>query len=281
MRRILVISIFFIPFALFSQSDMSSCFRLKTINEQIGINLVTLTDPYLSPLKYSGSGLTYSYSGRRFLLKDNTFLSSEERFSLLAGMLLNPQNTSEMEIAQGTYSWGVHRHFPINDMFQILAGGNASGLLGVKYLARNVNNPANVDFAVNINLSVLLRYKFAFGNFKYNLQLRLESPVLGCMFAPPLGASYYEMFYLGNLSNAFHFSSLHNRLGLEYGCTVSFPLRIATIFLDINSNFLTYKANNMLYKFNNSAISIGWKYDLYIFSGTKNSAPSNFLKTDF
>jgi hypothetical protein len=278
--RLNFITLFFIPFALCSQNNLDSLFRLKTVTEQIGFEFVTLTDAYLSPLEYSGNGLNYSYSGRKFLLNKNRYLSSEERFSLRAGMLLNPPKTALMQTVQGAYSWGLHRHLRVSGDFQILAGGNVSGLLGAKYLARNVNNPVNVDLAVNLNLSVILRHSLVFGKFRTDLQLRLETPIIGAMFAPPLGSSYYEMFDIGNMSNTLHFSSLHNRRGLEYDCRISFPMRVATLFVDIGSNALKYKANDMLYKFDTYSVSIGWKYDLYVFSGTKKPAPSNFLSTE-
>jgi hypothetical protein len=275
------ILVFFIPFFLYSQSDTAAHFRLKSVTGQTGFNFITLNDPYLSPLQYRGNGLNINHSGHRFLFDDNAGWSSEERLSLLAGILYNPSNTSAMALLEGAASWGIHRRWQAGDKFRILAGGNLGGLLGVKYIARNVNNPVNADFAVNINLSTLLQYKFVFRKLKFNTQLRLELPALGCMFVPHQGASYYEMFDIGNLSNAFHFTSLHNRRGLEYGFSIAFPLRKSTLVADIAGNILRYKANSMLYKFDTSSISIGWKYDLYIFSGTKKTAPNNFLSTEF
>jgi hypothetical protein len=276
----IVFVVFLFPFALFAQNDTLSYFRLKTVSENIGFNFLTLTDPYLSPLEYSGNGLNYNHSSRRFLFDNNTRLSRENRSSLLIGMLYNPTSTASMSVVQGTYSWGMHHHFYASKNTHFLVGGNVNGMLGAKYIARNVNNPVNADFAVNLNLSALFRQNLSFGKFKCNLQLRAESPVIGAMFVPPLGASYYEMFDVGSPNNAFHFSSFHNKFGLEYGLALFFPLRSSTLFVDINKNSLLYQTDYATYTFDCLSVSIGWKYDLYIFAGTKKPAPRNFLSTD-
>ena len=76
----------------------------------------------------------------------------------------------------------------------------------------------NILSSVNHNCHRTLKLNYSF-----------EAPILGCMFVPMGGASYYEMFDLGNLDNAVHFSSLHNKQGYDNTLSMVVPFKHSTL----------------------------------------------------
>lgn len=151
----------------------------------------------------------------------------------------------------------------------------------LKTLSRNVNNPVNVDLASNINFSAKVAYDIRLRRRTLRLKYSFETPFWGIMFVPMGGASYFEMFELGNLSNAVHFSSLHNKQGYDSALRIDIPFRHSSWQFGISSNVLTYKANGMVFNRSISSLEIAWVYDLYIFRGMKDKAPNNFIKPNF
>lgn len=269
-----------LTFKISAQNVTQQKYSLISASDQFGFTSLSILDPYLSPLVYSGVGMKFEHAERRFFSPENTRLSMEGKIRALAGMTLNPEYTASTTYIGANYSWGMHYHFQILDDLQILAGGTADAVFGFKSNARNVNNPINLDMATNLNLSGVARYDFKTRRRTLRLSYALEIPVLGCMYVPYGGASYYEMFGLGNLSDAFHFSSLHNKLGSSGSLMLDVPFKHSTWRFGINSSDLKYQANNLVFKQNEFSLMIGCKYDLHIFAGTKTPAPSNFISTD-
>ncbi len=265
---------------LFAQKEDVSKYRLINTSNLFGVSSMELLDPYLSPMTYSGVGINYEHSGQKFFSAENTHLSMEGKFQAAAAYTTNPQQTAAMIYMGGTYSWGMFYHFRPASRLQLLAGGNADVGIGYKYLPRNVNNPVNIDLASNLNIAGKVRYDIPFRRWPVRLNYEIEIPVLGCMFVPQEGASYYEMFQLGSLSNVFHLSSVHNKLASVKKLIFDLPFKHSTFRLGIDVAKLKYKANDMVFKQNNFSLQIGFKYDLYVFSGRKGMAPDNFISSD-
>ena len=262
---------------VFSQPNNDSKYLLINANDRIGFSLLDLTDPYLSPLTYSGFGLNYEHSSAQFFSLDNNRLSKEGRFNGWGGLAVNPQYSASMLYAGAKYSWGMFYHLSILPQFNIKVGGNADIDFGYKNLARNVNNPVNVDLAVNLNFAAKASYAIPIRRRTIMINYELESPLMGCMFVPLGGASYFEMFQLGSLTNSVHFSSLHNKLGFTNQLSLAYPFKHSTWQIGVKSSELKYQANNMLFKRNMYSINIGFKYDLTVFSGRLNAASKKFI----
>ena len=56
------------------------------------------------------------------------------------------------------------------------------------------------------------------------LRYQVNVPMIGLMFSPHYGQSYYEIFSLGNSSGVIQFTSLHNQPSLRQMLSVDLPI---------------------------------------------------------
>lgn len=273
--------IFFIVFGtkVVAQSDPEQKFLLTQVSNATELSEIQLTDPYLSPITYSGLGIGFHSESSRFFSPDNTHYSYLNEWKITGGVLLNPTFSSSMLYAAGNYQWGARYHFRFQHGFQLLAGSSCDLDLGIKDVSRNVNNPVNIDLASSINFIALGRYDLTMKRKTIRIELSVKSPLLGCMYVPLSGASYYEMFSLGNLSNAVHFSSLYNKRGIDARLTVDVPFKRVIWKFGLQYSELKYKANDMVFNRNSWGIVVGTSFDAIHFGGRKMKAPENFMST--
>ena len=177
------------------------------------------------------------------------------------------------------YSFGVNYHFRLKNQLMILAGGSWDIHAGGKYLARNVNNPFSLDLYTNLNAVAEIQYPFRLLKQDFTARYGAQTPLLGCMFVPMQGITYYELSMLKNLDTALHFSSPHNRHGWSHYLSLDIPLKFSTIQLNIQHEYLKYTANELVFKKNGLNFSVGTVVDLHVFSGKKRKYPANFIRS--
>lgn len=281
MKKYVLVSLaVFLSSVISAQNPDDQKHLLTSKTNTFGLATFHFTDPYLSPLTYSGSGFDFNHESRRFLSLRTTNISIQNKFYLATGITHNPAKTGSMLYFGANYSLGMHYHFRPAKELQLLAGGSWDVDFGFKDLTRNVNNPVNLDMATNLNLSGVAKYDFPLFRRTLRLQLAVETPVLGWLFVPTAGASYYEMFELGNHSNITHFSSIINKRGLNPKLTVDVPFARSTWRFGLSYQALKYKANDMVFKRNTFSLLVGTTMDVISFSGRKKQAPRNFISTN-
>ena len=280
MKKIILFCLIFISQSAYNQSLLDRNYLLTTKHYTLSFSSLSLIDPYLSPLTYNGIGIRLDNDSRRFLSPENTNISTQNRLKLNAGLLLNPALTASMMYLGLNEGWGLEYNFqPVNGI-KFSAGGLWDIDFGFKDLQRNVNNPVNIDLSSNLNLTGIARYDIHLRKKVLKLQLTLQSPVLGCMFVPMGGASYYDMFELNNLNNAVHFSSLINKRGINQSLSVEVPFNRSIWHFGFGFDQLKYSANDLVFVKNEFRILAGITFDRAIFAGRKNKAPLNFMSTN-
>jgi len=280
MKKQLFLLLSFLITVASAQNPDDKKYLLTTNINTFELSTVSFLDPYLSPIIYSGIGMQYNHQIRSFLKPEQTNISVQSKLNLDISVSLNPQSTSMMMFMGANYSWGMHYHFRVQNGFQLLAGALWDVDFGFKEMPRNVNNPVNLDMATNLNLSGIAMYNFPLFTKTLRLQLTAQTPLLGYMFVPMGGASYYEMFELGNMSNTFHLSSPINKRGLNSSLTVAVPFNKSVWNFGFKYFTLKYTANDMVFDKNELSLVIGTTFDAANFSGRKNKAPKNFLSTN-
>lgn len=264
-----------------AQQPADKDYLLTSFTTQYGWSVLDLTDGYLSDLPYSGYGLQFSATSRRFANPENDRLSMRTDFSLNAGAVMNQPQSASISYVGANVGYGLQVHFKPLRNLQLLVGGEGDAEMGLKAYSRDVNNAGNMDLALNLNLAATLRYDLNVWHRPIRLQADLRTPLLGLMFVPVRGESYSEIYYLHSYDNLFHLTSLHNKNGLNIKYLIQVPLKHSVLNIGFQTDYLKYRANNMVFVRNITSMQVGATYDLVLFGGRKNAAPAHFISSEW
>lgn len=208
---------------------------------------MTLHDDYLSPLDHYGWKTQLNFDYGRFFQKHPKQLAWYNRWNVGYGEVINRSGTVRLNTVSASAAYGVRYFFyPIKN-FEVAVGGVASADFMVKFGSRNVNNPASGDGSLTIGAAAHVGYLVEHNRFIMKLSYELETPLLGAMFVPEMGESYYEM-WLGNLHNVAHFASVHNNLSVRGNVNVDFVLKHCTLRLQMQHHQAAWHANNLKFR---------------------------------
>ena len=182
---------------LFALAPLVSQAQEPTSSHLIGVGNSRILDTYITQEKFSGIGFSYLYIKERAkpvkqwnnLIEHEIDLSSTKDRSRDANML------------EGNYNlyWGRYRQWQcFGDRLQLQAGGLANANLGFLYNMTGSNNPAQARLSLNVMPAAVATYRFPLFNQQFQLRYELNVPLVGIMFSPNYGQSYYEIFNRGN-----------------------------------------------------------------------------------
>jgi len=254
---------------------------LTSVTTQFGWSALRLNDAYLSDLQYSGYGMQFNNTTHRFLNTGNTLFSQRTDVTINAGVAMNQPQSASISYFGGNVGYGLQAHFKPLRNLQLLVGGEMDAELGVKGYSRDVNNAGNMDLATNLNLAATIRYNLRVWKSTLRLQADFQTPLLGLMFVPVRGESYSEIYYLHSYENLFHFTSLHNKNGLNARYLVQIPLKHTILNVGIHTEYVKYAANDMVFRRNITSLQVGATYDLVLFGGRKHPAPAGFISSEW
>jgi hypothetical protein len=264
--------------SLMAQESDKTLYALSTATQRAGISYVSIADPYLSSLQYSGWGATIEWTEQRFLNPQTRLFSVVNRLTGLAAQTYNPAQTATINMMHGNYSWGMLYNYRYFNTLVLLAGTTAQADFGFKANSRNVNNPYNMDLAISLNAVLGARYSLETRKRTIDFTSGFESPIAGVMFVPYPGLSYYEMYTSGKYSEAVFLSSLHNRQGAKLSFAVDIPFRRSTLHMAYRFHQLNYKGSGPVFRFSENALMLGITYDVFRTSGRSMRFPGNFIR---
>ena len=206
--KLFMIIAFVLPLTAAAQSHM------------IGIGPSRILDTYISQEKFSGVVITYLYirAGKKpnkrwqnniehevdlSKTRDRSHTTSmlEGNYNLYWGRVATVASmtsrtsrssmTSRTSMASRTSRSSIPR-------FHLQAGLAANVNLGFLYDMSTSNNPAQARFALNLMPVGIATYGFNIKEQHFSLRYELNLPLVGLMFSPNYGQSYYEIFSRGN-----------------------------------------------------------------------------------
>ena len=211
----------------------------------LGLGHANLLDSYLSPLEYKGMQFNMMHEYRRTLDWNNnlgTFRSTLQANGSAAsawGGLPDMWSGDLNYDAVWQYSILGSDETPLC----IKLGGGAGTTFGGTYVTHGGNNPAQAHVQLRLLGSFTAHYNFTklcLQNRRLkHLKLRYHAdlPLLGGMFSPEFGQSYYELsqglsghnIVLTHPVNAF---SLRQQLGVDFGFSDKSPYKFRVTYLN-------------------------------------------------
>ena len=231
----------------------------KTItnSQLIGIGKTQILDTYLSPEKYQGQEVTYlSHTIRDY---DGKPLSKLIRHQGTFAQVHNRANNAN-ELAgmyYFSYGWLYNWHFFSNQLI-VKAGGSIEANLGFVYNTRNSNNPAQARAALNISPTAAAEYHFYIKRLPFAVRYEFAVPLVGAMFSPNYGQSYYEIFSRDNYDHNIVFTHPGNIPSLRHMFTADFTLWHQTFRIGYLGNYQQARVNHLKQHQYSHAFLIGW-----------------------
>lgn len=156
-------------------------------------------DTYLSPVKYSGWRVGFSYQRLQSMKFAPENWLMHLQLDIDVDRTQNLTGNAAMWYAGFDVSWGMLRRWKLPEGFSIGVGPALAVNLGCLYLDRNGNNPASAKAAITANAAAYCAWNGRILNRPVTLRYQASSPVTGAFFSPDYGELYYEI-YLGNHS---------------------------------------------------------------------------------
>ena len=172
--------------------------QAQTSTHMVGVGPTKILDTYLTPEKFSGTGLTYLY------IKDYAHDDSVRLWTTTIEHELDFSSTKDRSgnanDLEGTYNlyWGRYYNLRPTPSLRLQLGAAANANLGFVYNMTSSNNPAQARAAINIMPCAKAAYDFSLASQQFTVSYGLMVPLVGVMFSPNYGQSYYEIFTTGN-----------------------------------------------------------------------------------
>ena len=190
-----------------------------------GVGTANVFDTYLSPQAYKGIDFRISRESLRMLRRGGgDQWSRQVFFQADLGYTHNKVDNNNTLSMLANWNYGLHRHFPLTHNLRLLAGGVADLNGGFVYNLRNGNNPAQARAYINLDASGMLLWDLRLAQRPLQLRYQLNLPLVGLMFMPEYGQSYYEIFSLGHADGVVNFTSLHNQPSLRQMVSADYPV---------------------------------------------------------
>lgn len=168
----------------------------------LGLGHNHLLDTYLSPLNYAGMSLSVAYRSERQSRWVRSGRLTQWWYVQAAYTDANKAvGAGTMHDGEIALTYGLHYNrllWQADDFSALRLGiGPALGLhLGGTYNDRNGNNPAQARVAIDLGLSAVADYRFRLLGTRWQWHTQAELPLVGLMFTPHYGESYYQLFAL-------------------------------------------------------------------------------------
>ena len=249
--------------------NISPGFKATERRNMLIIGTANSLDTYLSPLTYRGTELRFT---------SQTVHNRKERnwtHTLTHGLRLarETMRTNDGVRLEGGYdlscSWQrkiVNRTVGYWGRLMVTAGAGVDATVGFRYNAQNSNNPAQAEAAVCFTPAMAADWRFFLVSPKSGrrraLGLRYEAavPLVGMMFSPAFGQSYYEIFSRGNYDHNLCTIWVGNAPSLRQRLLFNFKLLKRHFFIGYEGDYRQAKVNDIKYHRYTNAAVLGWQW---------------------
>lgn len=219
--------------------------RYRTHATLIGIGRTNLLETYLTPLEYTGPEVRLMRETQRMTRMAGGRISVQHR---VEGNVAYAQSPSKDDKEWAGYvAWNIQWHYNWTPApgLTLMAGGGPELGCGFVYNTHQGNNPAQAKAAIHLKASVAARYRFRLWGYPFTVRYQADAPLLGGMFSPNYGQSYYELFSLGHYDHNVRFTHVGNAPCMTHLLTLDFPLAGATLRTGYLCDIRQSRVNNL------------------------------------
>ena len=235
----------------------------------VGAGFANVFDTYLSPLEYKGAEVRFLFENLRMTGLMDGKVSAQHIFQVSFDYTKNPSKSVKSYSGLINWSYALHYQQTYGRKFKLLFGPMAEVNGGFIYNQRNSNNPAQAKAYASLGGSAMAIYKFHIRRTPLTLRYQANLPLLGIMFSPEYGESYYEIFGLRNGGKNVLFTSVHNMPSLRQMLTLDCPVGRTILRLGYLCDIQQSKVNNLKSHTYSHDFMIGVVRNLSFFKGKK------------
>jgi hypothetical protein len=210
-----------------------------------GIGRINELDTYLSPQEYTGTQFSVQRQHTRATRLRNLPLEME---NLLQGTFSYTKSpTEDGKNISGMVHWGFSWRYrwQVADRLTLALGPGAAIHGGFCYNTRNGNNPAQARLNADINAVGTATWKVRLCHKDLTLHYRAELPLLGLMFSPNYGQSYYEIFSLGHYDHNVCLTHPFQAFSIDQMLTADLPLGSQLLRMGYLFTMRQYQVNHL------------------------------------
>jgi hypothetical protein len=232
MKRLPFLLLFLLSVSAFAQTEYEPVSGRGPTERAflVGVGKTNQLDTYLSPMEYTGLQVSLLTQSERMTHLAQRHISFQSTFFGAFTSTDNPAGTASYYGARLAYDAGWHYHYSPLTGLDLKGGALIGADLGFLYNDRNGNNPAQGYFDAGLSLSAGANYSFSLRRLPLRAGYQADLPMIGLMFCPEFGESYYEISQNGvghniicaHPGNAF---SLRQMLTLDF-CLKRITLRV-------------------------------------------------------
>lgn len=242
-------------------------------SSMIGVGAANVLDTYLSPYNYTGTDIRIQRETQRMTNMWNGRVSNQSFIDVNAAINKNHARNIDEYAGGIRYSQGWFYNFgngnvvnPVEhsaSRWNFAAGLAASGYLGVVYIDRSGNNPAQAKADLMIDASAMATYDMLIARHHYLWRYQVSVPLMGIAFSPNYGQSYYEAFELKHRDHNVLFAYPGNMPSMRHRLTLDIPIRRYTLRVGYVAQFNQSTFNHLKYHSWTHDFVIGFNKYLY------------------
>lgn len=276
MKKTLLL-LLFLPLSLLSQAQEDSLQANRYVMRATlyGAGFTNILDTYLSPMEYTGPEIRILRESMRMTKLMEGKVSVQSLFQANLSMAKNRAETSNEMAGMVNWNYALHYQFRLTESLKILVGPMLDLNGGFIYNMRNSNNPAQAKAYINLATSGMMIYRFKIGNYPFVARYQANLPIIGVMFSPEYGQSYYEIFSLKHGGKNVLFTSLHNQPSLRQLATLDFPIWSINMRFGYLCDIQQAKVNQLKSHTWSHSFMIGFVKNFYLLKGKNKVAMPN------
>lgn len=245
------------------QPDSLQAHRYMTRATLYGVGWTNVLDTYLSPQEYKGIEFRLSRETMRMTRLGDGNVSVQNLFQANLAYTHNRADNNNTFAGMVNWNYGLHYQFRITDNFKLLAGGLGDFNGGFIYNLRNTNNPASARAYINLDASGMAIWHTRIKKCPLVFRYQVNIPMIGVMFSPHYGQSYYEIFTLGHSSGVVQFTSMHNQPSVRQMVSIDFPIRYVKMRLSYVCDLQQSNVNSIKTHTYSQVFMVGFVKDLF------------------